>query len=635
MVLPILCIAQAVISLILWMNMSSVDSMIALRLRSNASTFSHGMNAEYTNSLHHQVDFVVQTYRETVESLIQQQTSSWSRHYTSLERDERTDEERKIQIQQKQQSSPDLTLLHQKILARSKHREADNLIVDQKEAKEEMIWDRGEDIALYLDRLIRNCSIDASTTTSFDRDCWDFLRSLVTQPRCTTRLDSRFTCQGKELIYTTMSAQELIHSHLESNTLNVVILGAGPMGLHLAHGLASIALSRDGVERHIRVLVLENRIEEPGHKKPYSRNWITDLHSEYFEIVDPLLRNFLEIIHYTGKVRIPIASLETLLLLSARNHGIQFLYEDDRNYEQLLANIPNLIVFDATGHRLDPLEIGKKDAPFHPLEWSTLGEHYLAKTRHESLRETDSLVHIAEEETKGGRLLYPVTSFGRHYQAHMLKMNDFHYTQEHFASIRDQRFTSMASTVTGYCRGPNAPCPTLDPTTCRLWCSRLFVWSAADFYREDIAQELEKRNPKNLVLTALFASLSSDQADALSYLLPRGSSFLLQDLPLMHLADHIDLARNGWGDVWRLLATMPEMGRARVSVFSYRPYMYKDPLVPGGWGKNNKNHVPLLRVGDSLASGDPNLSTGLGFHIQLVQEFILRLEEVFIVETEK
>lgn len=601
--LPLLCVAQLVISVILWMHMSAVDPILALRLRATSAS------TEPTNLLRHEVDFVVRTYRETVESFVPQQTTSWSRHYTSLARDERAEQERTEQRQQP--PSSDLSFLHQKILSQSKyHNETQRIQSELQQQEGTMLWDREEDIVLYLDRLIRNCAADATTTSFFDQDCWDFLHHLVTYPRCTVRLDSRFTCQATPQRHPAISAEELIHSHLQPDTLNVVIVGAGPMGLHLAHGLTSLALNRDGVERHIRILVLENRIQEPGHKKPYSRDWITDLHAEYFEMVDPLLRQFLQLVHYTGKVRIPIRSLETLLLISARNHGVKFLYEDERKYEQLLSQVPNLVVFDATGHRLDPLEIGNNDASFRPLKWSTAGEHYLARSRHQKLKETDSLVHIAEEETARGRLLYPVTTQGRPYQAHMLKVNDFQYTPEHIAALRNQRFAdnNMASTGTEYCHGPQSPCSTRDASTCRMWCSRLFVWSAASFYREDIAQRLEEAAPKHLVLTALFASLSMHQADAISHLLPRGSKVLLQDLPLMELAEHPMLAQDGWGDLWRLLSTMPEMGSSQVNLFSYRPYLYRDPLVPGGWCK--KKRTPLLRVGDSLASGDPNLSTG-------------------------
>eukprot|EP00977_Amphora_coffeiformis_P011418 scaffold2765_cov165-Amphora_coffeaeformis.AAC.12 len=94
-------------------------------------------NTEPTHLLRQQINFMVQTYRESVESLVPQQTTSWSRHCTSFERDERTDTERKTQWQQ-QQKPPDLTVFHQKILARSKPHDANN----KAEQEEEMLGSR-------------------------------------------------------------------------------------------------------------------------------------------------------------------------------------------------------------------------------------------------------------------------------------------------------------------------------------------------------------------------------------------------------------------------------------------------------------------------------------------------------------
>eukprot|EP00977_Amphora_coffeiformis_P011420 scaffold2765_cov165-Amphora_coffeaeformis.AAC.14 len=69
----------------------------------------------------------------------------------------------------------------------------------------------------------------------------------------------------------------------------------------------------------------------------------------------------------------------------------------------------------------------------------------------------------------------------------MLKSSDFYYTQEHFAALIEQCLSNMT-----YCRGFNATCLNLDPTTCRMWCSRLYVGSAAQYCREHITQQLEK-----------------------------------------------------------------------------------------------------------------------------------------------
>ena len=46
---------------------------------------------------------------------------------------------------------------------------------------------------------------------------------------------------------------------------------------------------------------------------------------------------------------------------------------------------------------------------------------------------------------------------------------------------------------------------------------------------------------------------------------------------------------------------------AVVTPFVFKPYVYKDPVVPGGWFNNR---ATVLRAGDSLMSGDSSLASG-------------------------
>jgi hypothetical protein len=66
----------------------------------------------------------------------------------------------------------------------------------------------------------------------------------------------------------------------------------------------------------------------------------------------------------------------------------------------------------------------------------------------------------------------------------------------------------------------------------------------------------------------------------------------------------------------------PEEVGVLVSAYSSRPFMYKDPVIPGGYNLAGQRRVPLLRVGNSLLSGDTDISSGLGSqlkHIRLLQ----------------
>ena len=66
----------------------------------------------------------------------------------------------------------------------------------------------------------------------------------------------------------------------------------------------------------------------------------------------------------------------------------------------------------------------------------------------------------------------------------------------------------------------------------------------------------------------------------------------------------------------------------KLSVFEYQPYMYTDPLVPQHASQYLLGlDVPLIRIGDSLLSGDVNASTGLAKHLEMIHNWMKRLSE--------
>eukprot|EP00977_Amphora_coffeiformis_P011421 scaffold2765_cov165-Amphora_coffeaeformis.AAC.15 len=78
---------------------------------------------------------------------------------------------------------------------------------------------------------------------------------------------------------------------------------------------------------------------------------------------------------------------------------------------------------------------------------------------------------------------------------------------------------------------------------------------------------------------------------------------------------------------------VPEVGRAHVVYCLTNPTCTKiHSFQVDGFG-TKKNIAPLLiRVGDLLASIDPHFSTSLVSHIQVVREFILRLDDTFMMK---
>ncbi|MGE0398776.1 MAG: hypothetical protein AB7T06_18860 [Kofleriaceae bacterium] len=126
--------------------------------------------------------------------------------------------------------------------------------------------------------------------------------------------------------------------------LNVVILGAGPIGLALASALRLA---------HANVLVLETRVASPHHKLPYQRRWLTAVdHRRLATTVEPALRDIFARVG-TKHIGVTIDVLETLLLLSCRRMGVRFSFAEHPDLS-FVGACPLHVVFDATGNRFRP-----------------------------------------------------------------------------------------------------------------------------------------------------------------------------------------------------------------------------------------------------------------------------------------
>lgn len=406
--------------------------------------------------LQEDVNEFVQTYRDSINSFVQQQTMSWQNHFVGLEKDERSEEELEEARTTLSRNPP----VHFRDIRRTvKIQSRDN---GKETVDTQIVWDSEEDIPLYLEDLNTKCAQDASETDTFYEECWDRLHDLITIPRCTTRLDSRYRCGG-EVSKPVITGRALLQNHFQEDTLNIAIIGAGPVGLILANELSGISMAPSG-KRKLRVVVFENRLHESGFKKAYSRNWISDLRMEYFKSrIDPLLERLFETVHWPGYYSLPIHATETLFLLSNRHRGIKFLYDDYRNYKDILSKTPNLVVFDATGHRMNVLnrEIAGQGSASTGKPWSWFPmraeKQHFELDQYEDLKKTDSLVHIVEQETAHGPLLFPVSKSGRPYHAHMIKINDVRMKSDRWKELDDMQ-EEMLSDVSRYCQSNYSPC---------------------------------------------------------------------------------------------------------------------------------------------------------------------------------
>jgi hypothetical protein len=253
-------------------------------------------------------------------------------------------------------------------------------------------FDNEDDIDRYFSQLAKSCSqvigdgTDDSEIDRFETECFDFLHSLTYDPRCTTRFDSRTKCSNVESTTTALmkTPKEIIEEHFLTTdaSLNIIIQGAGPVGLMLANALTM--LQQRHTHQHeqekkippIRVLLLDTRADAPGLKSPYTRNWQANLDLRHFNhgITDPrLVKVFASLTEFNPdfnledndidenpEFTLPTNIIETLLLLSNRdNDDIRFLFGiNPLDLVDDLQDIPNLVLVDATGHRIEPLKRG-------------------------------------------------------------------------------------------------------------------------------------------------------------------------------------------------------------------------------------------------------------------------------------
>lgn len=194
---------------------------------------------------------------------------------------------------------------------------------------------------------------------------WNSLLNIVEKNNDTLLADSFAGVKDSDL-------QSTLAESVSGSGLNIVILGAGCIGLSLANALKS-ALG-DGVN----ILVIENRVLKTHVKKPYERDWLTNLPLQLVHgIFD---HDLIKIFRSLGDSRpeqerpyigVPIHVFETLLLLSCKRLGVKFLFKEDYDLSFMKESKAHL-VFDATGGNFnsncpdedsDPVEINIPDMP--------------------------------------------------------------------------------------------------------------------------------------------------------------------------------------------------------------------------------------------------------------------------------
>ncbi|MEM6903929.1 MAG: hypothetical protein AAF556_11890, partial [Pseudomonadota bacterium] len=136
-----------------------------------------------------------------------------------------------------------------------------------------------------------------------------------------------------------------LRASFDKDCLNIVVVGAGCVGLALANALQT------GFGKHARIMLVENRVERRHRKRPYSRVWLT--HIDMTLLASVVSLEVAEALGHSGVDGFMGASLdlyETLLLLSCRERGVTVYFDENPDYG-FLENSDVDLLFDATGGR--------------------------------------------------------------------------------------------------------------------------------------------------------------------------------------------------------------------------------------------------------------------------------------------
>ncbi|MFN0252313.1 MAG: hypothetical protein ACKV2T_35890 [Kofleriaceae bacterium] len=344
-------------------------------------------------------------------------------------------------------------------------------------------------------------------------------------------------------------------------TLNVVVIGAGPIGLALASAIrVALGPSAD-------ILVVENRVASPGRKRAYERRWLTAVgHDCLTTIVEPSVRDLVARIGTASHIGVTIDVLETLLYLSCVRMGVRFLF-DERPDLSFVGERPVHLVFDATGNRLqvDEADASVAVGPPIALDSSNVRAGRFASYGVDVTAPTSGAIHIA---TAGG-VRYPLVDGRRLVQA-MVKIT--------------QVPARLCDALVDLVRRDNHD-------------NKHYVWRGS--LREEINHGLVLVNLARAEYEALWAA----------HVYPLGLAAALASPALRAALDARTIEL-----LVRIAdcTTQDELARVEIDApFVWRPYW--------NTSRNATLHgAPLVRIGDSIYNGNVKLANGLGPHLRHV-----------------
>lgn len=154
------------------------------------------------------------------------------------------------------------------------------------------------------------------------------------------------------LLYSTIDTEAIknMFASKTTDTINILILGAGPTGMYIANYLYDINL----LSPKINMLIIDNKIpnDMEGFRLPYTRNRIYGLN---LQLINSFFATFPCVKDLIKKGGIPIRYLENILLIFLYKYNIPIYFTNQINDETSLKKFIKEnkidIVFDCTGKK--------------------------------------------------------------------------------------------------------------------------------------------------------------------------------------------------------------------------------------------------------------------------------------------
>ena len=344
----------------------------------------------------------------------------------------------------------------------------------------------------------------------------------------------------------------------KEDQLNVVIIGAGPCGLYLSNAL------KYQLRHKINILVLDNHCNERHFKKPFSRRWLSDLPMKYFDkYFDSNIRKLANSFGKDGCIGLPINFIEVLLLISAKELGVNFYFDQNLDYSVLNNSLVDLI-FDASGGRIPSTKQGE------PLKQEIIVQ----------------IPNIITNYEYAGIKNLPFKNINSKKNILITLKEDGYYHYPHFND------TSLILRMMKLTHVPISLHPTLMKFVQNLNNNRFYIW------RGKLVEEI------NEILVLI--NLTIDEYDFFKRMV-RNMQKLHMDL--LKKATEKNSIGTDLLDLLKICAANKDE-----QIYINSPFVSK-PSVNLNLLDQRINGLEVYPVGDSLFQGNPKVGNGLGTHL--------------------